>query len=260
MSRLPQIQSDFQSYLLHGDRAVEAHVVATERVPIATRLSIYGDGYRSRLIEALQSNFPVLSELLGEEDFSALGTAYVSTYDSTFFSIRHYGDALAGFLGSEAHYAGAPVLAELACWEWAMTEVFDSADATPLGPSDLALVAPQEWAELRFDWHPSVRRLSLAWNAPQIWKAVTDKVETPEVTLNDKPVQWLLWRQELRTYFRSLQHAEAAVLDAARHGVRFGELCALLCDHFGEAQAPGKAAEFLRGWVESGLLTASAAA
>ena len=38
MSRLPQIQGDFQSYLLRGDPAIEAHVVGTERVPIATRL------------------------------------------------------------------------------------------------------------------------------------------------------------------------------------------------------------------------------
>ena len=52
MTRLPQIQDAFQGYLLRGDDAVEALVVGTERVPIATRLSIYGDGYCSRLIEA----------------------------------------------------------------------------------------------------------------------------------------------------------------------------------------------------------------
>ena len=36
MTRLPQIQDAFQSYLLRGDDAVEALVVGTERVPIAT--------------------------------------------------------------------------------------------------------------------------------------------------------------------------------------------------------------------------------
>jgi hypothetical protein len=256
MSRLPQIQSDFQSYMLGGDSAViEAHVVGTERVPVATRLSIYGDGYCSRLVEALEANFPVLSELLGEADFEKLGTAYVRAHDSPFFSIRYYGNALADFLASDAQYAGAPVLAELARWEWAMTEVFDAADSDPIGPEALTRVAPEKWAELRFDWHPSVRRLALWWNAPQMWKAVNEETEPPEVTLSEAPVEWVLWRQELRTYFRSLQAGEAAVLDAAREGRSFGELCAVLSASVGEAQAPAAAAGFLREWVGSGLLT-----
>jgi hypothetical protein len=257
MSRLPQIQGDFQSYLLRGDSAVETHVAGTERVPIATRLSIYGDGYRSRLVEALQSNFPVLSELLGEVDFETLGAAYVRSHDSPFFSIRYYGNALADYLATEPEYAGAAVLAELARWEWAMTEVFDAADADSVGVNDLARVAPDEWADLRFELHPSVRRLALSWNAPQIWKAVSDGAEPPEVAFSAEPVQWLLWRQELRTYFRSLQPGEAAALEAARAGQSFGELCDLLCAEAGEAQAPARAAGFLRDWVESGLLTAA---
>jgi hypothetical protein len=256
MSRLTHIQNDFQSFLLRGDAAVEAHVVGTERVPIATRLGIYGEGYRARLIEALQANFPILTKLLGEGDFATLATAYVRAHESPFFSVRYYGNALAEFLATEADYAGAPVLAELARWEWAMTEVFDAADAAPIGPGDLARVTPDEWADLRFDWHPSVRRLELAWNAPQIWKAVGDDAEPPEVTLETNPVRWLLWRQELRSYFRSLAAEEALVLDAARQGESFGGVCSLLSGIFGDAAAPAHAASFLRAWVGSGLLTA----
>ena len=257
MSRLPQIQGDFQSYLLRGDGAIEAHVVGTERVPVATRLGIYGDGYGARLVEALQANFPVLTELLGEADFEKLGTAYVRSHDSQFYSIRYYGNALADFLATDSEYEGAPVLAELARWEWAMTEVFDAADADAIGVSDLANVAPDDWADLRLEFHPSVRRLNLAWNAPQIWKAVSEGEDVPEVVFNAEPVRWLLWRQELRTYFRSFEPGEAQAFEAAREGQSFGELCAVLCDECGEAQAPATAAGFLRGWVESGLLIAT---
>jgi hypothetical protein len=256
MARLPEIQADFQSYLLGGDAAIDAHVVGTERVPIATRLAIYGDGYRARLVEALQANFPVLSELLGEADFETLAGAYIRTHDSPFFSIRYYGSALSDFLAAEAAYAGAPVLAELARWEWAMTEVFDAPDAESIAVSDLARVAPEDWGDLRFEWHPSIRRLALLWNAPPIWKAVSDEGEPPEVTYSPEPVEWLLWRQELRTFFRSLQPGEAIALTAAREGQSFGEICDLLSAEFGETEAPAKAAGFLRNWVESGLLTA----
>ena len=236
MTRLPRIQGDFQSYLLSGEAAaIEGHVVGTEKVPVATRLGIYGDGYRSRLIEALEANFPVLSRLLGEEDFGTLGTAYVHSHDSPFFSIRYYGNALADFLATDPAYAGAPVLAELARWEWAMSEVFDAADADPIGTEALARVAPEQWAQLRFEWHPCVRRLALTWNAPQIWKAVSDDAEPPEVELSAEPVEWLLWRQELRTYFRSLHPGEVTAFEAARTGQSFGELCAALSAQLGEA-------------------------
>jgi len=257
MSRLPEIQGDFQNYLLgNGPAAIERHVVGTEKVPIATRLAIYGDGYTSRLIEALEANFPILSKLLGEEDFRALGTVYVNSHPSPFFSVRYYGNGLAGFLASEPEYSGAPVLAELASWEWAMTEVFDAADADPIATEALAHVAPAKWAELRFDWHPSLRRVALAWNAPQIWKAVSEDAEPPEVALSAEPVEWLLWRQDLHTYFRSLQAGEAAALEAARAGRSFGEICDLLSAELGEAEAPPTAAGFLKGWVESGLIVA----
>jgi len=251
MARLPQIQGDFQSYMLGGEAAaIESHVIGTDKVPIATRLAIYSDGYTARLVEALEASFPVLSQLLGEEDFRKLGTDYVRSHDSPFRNVRYYGDEFAEFLASN------PVLAELARWEWALTEVFDASDVTPLGIEAFAQVAPQQWDQLRFDFHPAMRRMALAWNVPQIWKAVSEEGEPPEMQLNDAPVEWVLWRQDLSNYFRSLKPGEAVALEAARGGQPFGEICALLADAFGEAGAPAKAAGFLRDWVESGLIIA----
>jgi len=256
VAKLEQIQQDFQRYVLHGDGAIEQHVRGTARVPAATRLAIYSDGYRARLIEALATNYPVLAQLLGPSDFAELGKAYVMNELSTFCSIRYYGHALADFLATQAQYAPAPVLAELARWEWTMGEVFDAADGTPIDASALAGLPPASWAELRFAWHPCVRRLQLAWNAPPIWKAVSATAEPPAASLEPAPIQWLLWRRELKTYFRSLSSAEAAALDAARAASTFGELCVLLCEHVEEAQAPAHAASFLRTWLDGGLLVA----
>jgi len=254
MTRLAHVQKDFQSFLLRAQASVEAHVVGTERVGVATRLGIYGNGYRLRLIEALQSNYPVLAKLLGEADFETLATEYVRAHDSRFFSVRYYGDRLAEFLARDPNYTSAPILAELARWEWAMTEVFDAADAEPINGEALARVAADAWAQLRFSWHPAMRRLDLVWNAPQIWKALSGDSCRPEASLQAQPVHWLLWRQELSTYFRSLAPAEAALLDAARDGQTFGELCVLLCAYCEEQQAPAQAASFLRAWLGSGLI------
>src|SRR5687768_15351439 len=209
MSSLLRVQDDFQSFMLRASRDVESHVVGTERVSVATRLAIYGDGYCSRLIEALEANYPALAKLLGPEDFATLGTAYVRTYDSTFTSVRYYGGELAQFLAVGQEYARAPVLTELARWEWAMTEAFDAADAEAVKVTALAQVAPQQWAELCFKFHSAVRQLALFWNVPQIWKALTDNAERPQAAIQAEPAPWLLWRENLQTYFRSLKAPEA---------------------------------------------------
>jgi hypothetical protein len=256
VSGLARVQRDFQDYLLRGDPAVEQHVVGTGRVPVATRLAIYAGAYRSRLGEALESNYPALAKLLGA-DFEKLANDYVTAHDSPYFSIRYYGDALPQFLATHEDYALAPVLTELAQWEWAMTSVFDAADAAPLDHAALGRIPPQEWAQLRFGWHPSVHRLSLSWNVPQLWQALTADGERPAAALSAAPVPWLLWRQELTSYFRSLGSTEASVLDAARSGWPFGELCELLCDELGDEQAPREAATLLRSWIASGLIVSA---
>jgi hypothetical protein len=255
MSALAQLQGEFQDYLLRGALAVQERVKGSARVPASIRLAIYGNAYQRRLADALASNFPALARLLGESDFATLADSYVREHDSPFFNIRYYGDALPGFLATHEHYLAAPVLAELARWEWAMMAAFDAADAAVLDHAALAQLSPEKWAQLRFTFHPSLQRLGLKWNVPQLWQALTDDGVRPEVSVQAEPIQWLVWRQQLSSYFRSLSPIEAAALDAARSGWPFGELCELLCEEVGEAAAAQQAATLLRGWVASALIT-----
>lgn len=254
---LGRLQSDFQDYLLRGGQAIAAQLRGSARVPVETRLAIYGNAYRLRLAEALGNNYPALAKLLGDEDFGALAEAYLREHDSPYFSIRYYGDALADFLARHPDYVAAPVLAELARWEWAMTSAFDAADAATLSHTALSRLPPAQWAQLRFTFHPSLARLTLWWNVPQLWQALGEDGERPALELAPQGVEWLIWRRELSTYYRSLGATEAQALDAARRGWPFGELCELLCDTVGESAAAVEAATLLRGWVDSGLISAA---
>lgn len=256
MTRLGQVQDELQRFILRGDPGIEQQVIGTEEVPVGTRLAIYRGGYGARLTEALQTNFPVLSQLLGESDFEAMAAAYIRAHDSPYASIRYYGDALERFLTEDPTYAAVPVLAELARWEWAMTETFDAADAPALDVSAMAAVSPDDWSELGFRWHPSVHRLQLCWNVPPIWNAITKATQRPEPSLAAEPEQWLMWRRDadLEIYFRSLSASEAAAIDAARAGASFGDVCDLLCELVEEADAPAHAARYLREWLQSGLI------
>jgi hypothetical protein len=256
MSGLGRIQHDFQEYLLRATAGIVDHVAGTDRVPLPTRLRIYSDAYYSRLTEALAANFPALAELLGEKDFGRLAAEYIATHDSRFASIRYYGDELAQFLATEPRYRPVPLLADLARWEWTMAAVFDSADAAPIDARALSGRAPAEWATIRLTFHPSVHVLEFAWNAPQIWKAINDGTARPAAAVSREPASWLLWRHQLKEYFRSLGAAEEDALATALSGETFGDVCAVMCAHFSEEDAPAEAAGFLRSWIESGMVTA----
>jgi hypothetical protein len=254
VAHLESIENDFQSFLLTGGADIEKCVVGTERVPIATRLAIYGNAYRSRLIETLEAHYPALLALMGEADFTHLASEYVQAHDSTFASIRYYGGALGALLAAHPAHESSPWLAELARFEWAMSEVFDAADAAPIEARCLGEIAPEDWAELRFDLHPAVRRLDLLWNAPALWRALTGREPPPAAEAQAHPVSWLLWRRELQIFFRPLAAAEAAALAAVYAGQSFGEVCDGLCMALNEEQAPAEAAAFLREWVHSGMI------
>jgi hypothetical protein len=241
---LAALQEKLQEHILRGSDAVRAHLAD------GARIEIYTNAYVARLVEALAHNFPAIAKLLGPRDFAALARDYVAGHASRHFSIRWYGESLADFLAADARYAQAPLLAELARWEWAIAAAFDAADARSIDAGELAEVAPEHWARLRFTWHASVQVLTHTWNAPQIWKALTQDAERPAVEMADEPQSWLIWRRDLDVRFRSLEPPEAAAIEASRSGATFGTLC----EHAGTA---ARAAAWLRGWVDERCLIAA---
>ena len=69
-------------------------------------------------------------------------------------------------------------------------------------------------------------------------------------------MSWLLWRQDLQNYFRSMPADEAAALDAALRGWNFGELCEALAEYLPMDEIPLRAASLLRAWADSGIIVA----
>ncbi len=68
--------------------------------------------------------------------------------------------------------------------------------------------------------------LEFAWNAPQIWKATMERCPAPDGgRLPREPLSWLLWRHEMKEYFRSLAAPEEDALATALSGETFGAVC-----------------------------------
>ncbi len=159
MISLAELQRQFQQHVLAGDLAVTRQINASANVPAPTRLAIYADAYRLRLIEALGGNFPRLQQWLGDEAFAAIARRYIDSHPSAARSIRWYGAALSACL--ELSHPLQPWLADLAQWEWLIAAAFDGRDAAALDSAVLAEVPPDQWPTLRFEFHPSMQRIVL---------------------------------------------------------------------------------------------------
>jgi len=254
MQSLRVLQHDLQRHVLGEPSGIGDAIADAPPLPVAARLGIYRHAYVSRLIEALGETYPVLRAVLGDEDFGALGEAFIAAHPSVHRSIRWYGAELAQFLTRQSPYAEQPLLAELALLEWTLAEVFDAADADSLTRAALAAIDPADWDGLTFTFHPSVRRLELRWNTAPVWRAVSGGEPPPDPMQGEQALTWLLWRQNLENYFRSLSADEAAALDAALRGKTFGEICELLGLWLPPDEIPMRAAGLLAAWADSGML------
>jgi hypothetical protein len=251
---LRQLQREMQRGLLGEESVIETHIADTPPLTKEVRLGIYRNAYLTRLVEALRDYYPVLHQILGDEDFDGLGTAFVRAHPSVHRSIRWYGREVAAFLRVAPPFAEQPILAEIASFEWRLAESFDSADEGVLDRAALASVAPAKWADLTFRFHPSVQRLTFEWNTVAVWKASSAQETPPGPERSEDAVEWLIWRRELENYFRSLDSVEASALDAAIEGRNFSEICGALALDVPDDEVPLRAASLIATWLDGGLL------
>jgi hypothetical protein len=251
---LRELQRDMQRHLLGEESGVTAAIVDAPPLPAADRLAIYRNAYQVRLIDALHETYPILHGLLGDEAWVELGQAYVASHPSVFRSIRWYGRELPEYLAASAPYSEAPILAEVARLEWTLAEVFDATDSPVLARTALSVVEPSAWGSLTLKFHPSLRRLALGWNTAAVWKAMTQDETPPRPEMAPAPMHWLLWRQNLQNYFRSMNPVEATALDSALRGRDFAQLCEDLGALLPQEEIPAAAASLLGTWADSGII------
>jgi hypothetical protein len=252
---LLQSQQRFQDYLLRAAGAAGDLVLADGKADAATRIGVYVDAYRLRLLEVLGNDYPALRTLAGAEAFEHIGRAYIDAHPSDTPSVRWFGRHLPEFLETSPGFARHALLAELAAFEWSKGAVFDAPDAESLDIAAVAAVPPESWPEMCLLLQPALRRLHLRWNVNELFQAHEAQQPLPEPRLAEEPVHWLLWRDaELDIRWRSLGEDEAAALAAVQEGASFGAICELLCQWVEAEDAAMHAAGLLKRWIFDGLV------
>jgi hypothetical protein len=215
----------------------------------AGHAAIYRHMYRARLHGVLATDLPTLRCALGAERFAAIADAYLAACPPRSFTLRDLADRMAGFLDG---HAGAPRwAADLARLEWARADVFDAADAAPLGRDDVFAAA--DLARLVLRLVPASRVVALGWDVDRLWSDVADRGAGPDPIPSPRAV--LVWRRGVRVVHRTLDADEAGPLGAMTGGATFAAICERLADH-GAETAAARAAELLVRWVDAEVLAA----
>ncbi|MDH5546163.1 MAG: DNA-binding domain-containing protein [Gammaproteobacteria bacterium] len=254
MSTLTELQRQFYQGVVNLDAKAESIIVDGGALDARQRMFIYAEAYRLRLIEALDDTYPAVHTLMGDEDFEQVCSSYIDAHPSTHFSIRYFGNHFSQFLAHNFNLSHRELLSEMAYFEWQLRDVFDAQNDEALTLAHLGNVAAEDWPELCFQTRAAVRMLSLHWNVPILWKAAEQEAEPQIPHREDKALNWLIWRPELETLFRSLSVTEARALSALREGQNFAGICEAIGGE--ESTAAQTAAMYLQQWINSGLLAA----
>ncbi len=254
MTRLARLQRAFQHHIDWPGAPMQAAVAPGPRADASRRLGVYAEAYRLRLVEALGNDYPALRFTLGEAGFARRMREFVEARPSRHANLRWYGAELSRHLARAA--ARRPLLAELARFEWALGLAFDAADAPPATVADVARIPSAGWPRLRLRLHPSVQRVELFTNAPDVWRAAVRHERRLAARRLLEPRSWLVWRKDLEPFYRALSGDEARALAFAARGWRFGRLCGGLRDIVGTDQAAPRAASLLKAWLNEGLIGA----
>jgi hypothetical protein len=230
--------------------AAEQFLVGSAELSASERVGIYADMYLWRLADSLREDYPKLAKALGDERFLALAEAYAREHPSDRPDLGQFGRHLPAFLrrfpaGQRAD------LADLAALEWARSEVFFEAPATPVARDALAALAPDAFPDARLQTIPALRVLVLDHDAAAVWGRLESAEPAGEPAAQQNGA--VVWRKGFEVFHARVDLDEARALDAAVAGEPLSRLCA----EFERRDDPAAAAfAALSSWLEEGWIAA----
>lgn len=193
---LLELQRAFTRALVREDQDVVWRHIVDDGLTPAERLNIYRNTCRSVLIETLRMTYPAVDRVVGKAFFDMAAARFIRAHPCRSGYLNEYGAELAEFLAGLESAGGLPYLADVARFEWALGVAANAPDRPMLDPGALAEIPADRHASLRFEPHPSLSLLLLAYPADQIADAVLsgDEAAMAEVDLSSGPVRLVVHR------------------------------------------------------------------
>lgn len=219
MASLRDLQAAFRRSILDGEDATVAPLVLDAGIAPAQRLQIYRNNTFISLREALETAFPVVRRLVGDDFFRGAARAFVRAHPPAVPCLSEYGAGFAGFLAGFPPASTLAYLPDVARLEWALNEAHCAADAAPLDPQAIAAVPDADRASLRFTLHPAGRLVESRFPIDRIWAANQPEGDAGQVIdLASGGCSLLIGRDERDAGFQRITPAEFVFVDHLARG------------------------------------------
>ena len=162
-------QSEFRAALLDSAMPPPEGLRDAGGGPAGRRFDVYRNNVAVSLTEALESGFPVIRKLLGDENFRAIAGVYLREHPPQSPMMMLYGQGFDGFLRGFEPLQHLGYLGDVAALEMELRHAYHAADAPALAPDALARVPATDLDALRLTLAPAVRLVVSDWPIHDIW-------------------------------------------------------------------------------------------
>ncbi len=217
---LAELQRDFAASVLHGDASIEA-AVAGNGLAAAQRMQIYRHIIENTFSEALQTSYPAVRLLVGDDFFDLAALRYLRDYPATSGNLQDYGAHFAAFLAAMPEASSLAYLPDIARLEWARQCSLLAADAEPLSADAVTQrlhTLQQSEAAIALRLHPSLQIIASDYPLFDIWRYCMEPDETPPPALDRGGQPLLIWRDAAQIAMQPVSAATTLLLRALLDG------------------------------------------
>jgi len=232
--------------------------------PAVVGMNVYAEAFLLRLEAALAGTFPTLVYILGKAGFKALCKDYLAVHPAVEASIKYAGQSLPRYLANIARSGAEPtdavpqqVLADVAAFEWASSDLIDCRDDAPgLPPSELTHISAAAWEQTRFRFSHALSLIPMAYAVAPVVEAVSNG-EVPTRPIAGS-CHYLFYRQDEAVLYLHLSPPEVACFEHLLNGSTFSDACQAAVDCSTDSDE-GTIITLMVGslgkWLRAGLIT-----
>jgi hypothetical protein len=166
---LALFEASFARALLDLGQPVPHGVTSENGATSTRRFAVHRNNVVAGLVKALQTRFPAVEKIVGEEFFAAMARLFVAQRPPRTPVLAMYGDEFADFIAAFEPARELAYLADVARLEAARTRAYHAADAVPIDTSRFAAIDPHALGDIRIDLHPSIEIVRSSHPIVTIW-------------------------------------------------------------------------------------------
>ena len=241
-----------------SDRFVEALLDPAQDIPKGLtstsgssqkRFAVYRNNVAVSLTEALETAFPRLRILLGNEFFTAMAGVYLRAHPPASPLLAEFGSFMPAFLEGFAPVARYPYLADVARIEIALRESYHAADSRSIPLDGIATLPPAELPAVKFSIAPSMRMVRSQYPIYTIWSRSRQGGKLTESAAQSVIISRFRFDPEVDL----LPQGADIFLEAATQGKRMSEAVAMAFGSFPDFSLDKTLALILRRGVITGI-------